>query len=160
MNEINETESPLVERSWGGGRWNPSFSATSLPHYMLGRHAGAQQSQSGNHQSFPYILGTLSCSSSCFITTFFYFSSKILSPYFVSPTRSPTSEQLKHQAPQIGEWKSTMLMIFYRFAWPCRNCNWPCRNYSSLLGTHSSRWGHGCYLLIATGRNASQVAQG
>ena len=137
-----------------GGR-----SATSLPHYMLRRHAGAPQSGSENHESFPYILGTLSCSSSCFITTFFYFSSKILTAYFVPPTRSLTSEQLKHQAPQIGEWKSTTLVIFYRFAWPCRNCDWPCRNYSSLLGTLSSRWGRGRYLLIAIGVGASQVTQ-
>ena len=82
---------------------------------------------------------------------YFHFSSKILTLYFVPPTRSPTFEQLKHQGPQIGEWKSTLLMIFHRFAWPCRNCDWPCRKYSSLLGTHSSGWGHGCYLLIAIG---------
>ena len=156
MNEINETESPLVERSGG------EVKSQLLSHFPS--PLPAQKACWGStvtiwkSLTFSIYIGH-SVVLEFMLYYYFNFSSKILSPYFVPPTRSPTFEQLEHQGPQIGEWKSTLLMIFHRFAWPCRNCDWPCRNYSSLLGTHSSGWGHGCYLLIAMGVMASQVVQ-
>ena len=148
MNEINETESPLVERSRGEGEIpasQPLPFPTTCSEACWGSTVTIWKSLTfsiyiGHSVMFEFML-----------YYYFHFSSKILTLYFVPPTRSPTFEQLKHQGPQIGEWKSTLLMIFHRFAWPCRNCDWPCRKYSSLLGTHSSGWGHGCYLLIAIG---------
>ena len=148
MNEINETESPLVERSRGEGEIpasQPLPFPTTCSEACWGSTVTIWKSL-----TFSIYIGH-SVMLKFMLYYYFHFSSKILTLYFVPPTRSPTFEQLKHQGPQIGEWKSTLLMIFHRFAWPCRNCDWPSRNYSSLLGTHSSGWGHGCYLLIAIG---------
>ena len=152
MNEINETEFPLVERSGG-----------KVSHFPSPLHAWKACWGSTVRIWKSWIFSIHIRHSVMLKFMLYYYFLLFLFENFVCilcPTNKVTNFwTTKNQAPQIGEWKSTTLVIFYRFAWPCRNCDWPCRNYSSLLGTLSSRWGRGRYLLIAIGVGASQVTQ-